>query len=61
VLDETYPSRRRAAVRGHLENARASLELDEKRGGDPSWSATAREWIQHYEKVRDEPEAGTVN
>jgi hypothetical protein len=32
--------------RGHLENAQAYLELVEKRGGDSSWSATAREWIE---------------
>ena len=30
---------------GHLENARAYLDLLKRRGGDPSWSATAREWI----------------
>jgi hypothetical protein len=47
--------------RSHLENAQAYLDLLEKRGGDPSWSATAREWIQHCKRVLAEPESGTVN
>jgi hypothetical protein len=47
--------------RGHLENARAYLELVEKSSGDPSWSATAREWIECSETVLAEPESGTVN
>jgi hypothetical protein len=47
--------------RGHLENARAYLELVESRGGDPSWSATAREWIERCEKVLADLESGLVN
>jgi hypothetical protein len=47
--------------RGHLENARAYLELVEKQGGDPSWSATAREWIARGETVLADLESGSVN
>ena len=47
--------------RGHLENAQAYLDLLKRRGGDPSWSATAREWIERCEKMLAELETGTVN
>ena len=46
---------------GHLENARTYLELVEKLGSDPSWSATARDRIERCETVLDEPESGAVN
>jgi hypothetical protein len=47
----------------HLEHARVYLQLVEKRkrGGDPSWSATAREWIERCETMLDELESGPVN
>ena len=47
--------------RGHLENARAHLQLVEKGGGDSSWSATAREWIDRCETMLGDLESGTVN
>jgi hypothetical protein len=48
--------------RVHLEHALGYLELADKRkrGGDPSWSATAREWIERCETMLAELE-GTVN
>jgi hypothetical protein len=47
--------------RRHLENARAYLELVERGGGDPSWSTTAREWIERCETMVGDLESGTVN
>jgi hypothetical protein len=47
--------------RGHLENARAYIELVEKRGGDPSAPETAREWIERCETILADLESGTVN
>jgi hypothetical protein len=47
--------------RGHLEHAQGYLELVETRGGDQSWSATAREWIERCETMLAETESGTVN
>jgi hypothetical protein len=46
--------------RRHLENAQAYLQLVEGRGGDPSWSATSREWIERCSTMPAELEAGTV-
>jgi hypothetical protein len=53
TLAEHYP--------GHLENARAYIDLIERRGGDPSWSARANEWIERCETILAELETGTVN
>jgi hypothetical protein len=44
-----------------LKNARSYLKLLERGGDDPSWSATARDWIERCEQVLAEPESGTVN
>ena len=54
-------SNREEHYRGHLENAKAYIDLVERRGDDPSASETAREWIQHCEKVLAEPESGMLN
>jgi hypothetical protein len=47
--------------RGHLDHARAYLQLVESRGGNPSWSATAREWIKRCETMLAGIESGTVS
>jgi hypothetical protein len=54
-------SNRAEHYRGHLEHALWYLELAEGRGGDPSWPATAREWIERCETMLDELESGPVN
>jgi hypothetical protein len=61
VTGNASPVDRAEHYRGHLEHALGYLELVEKRGGDPSWSATDREWIERCETILAELESGTVN